>query len=326
MSIGVLHRAAGLTIAAHAPIPGLPAAAGDSTPDVYIHLDSAAPWHDLPMALVHSADHLDSDRRPVVTVGRNSSGYRFRYADGTSIWIDAEGTEVWCTAAPRTALEDTATYLTGPILGFVLRRRGSIALHASAVNAGNGALVMIGPHGAGKSTTAAALATRGYPLITDDVLHVRRSESLWLAEPFAGGLRLWPAGASLVLGSTVSLRALTPTCDKRALDTGSFGVTSAAEPVAVRSILFLDWSESPSARPCLAPIGAAESVVRLATHSSASHLLEDRDRAREFHAITDLVSGVRVRRAIAARHPEAFPEFVECVHQWALEGAIAHDH
>jgi hypothetical protein len=319
LSSEVLHRAAGLTIAADAPIPGLPAACDDFTPDVTIHLDTAAPWHDMPMALVHSADHVDSDRRPLVTVARNSSGYRFTYADGTSVWIDVEGTQVWCTADPGTAIEDTATYLTGPILGFVLRRRGVISLHASAVEVGAGALVMIGPHGAGKSTAAAALATRGCPLITDDVLHVRRSESSWLAEPFAAGLRLWPEGASLVLGSTIALRALTPTWDKRALDSGSFGVTSAREPVAIRSLVFLEWSESPADSPRLAPIGAAESVVRLATHSSAAHLLDDRDRAREFHAFTNLVGSVRVIRAIAAHRPDAFPEFVEGVHRWALE-------
>ena len=326
LKLGVLHRAAGLTIAAGAPIPGLPIVLGDSTPDVYIHLDSIPAWQGQRLESFHRADHQDSDRRPLVTVGRNDSGFRFTYSDGTSVWIDVGGTEIWCTAPRGTALEDTATYLTGPILGFALRRRGCVALHASAVKAADdGAVIMVGPHGAGKSTTAAALATRGWPLVSDDVLHLRRGESGWLAEPFAAGVRLWPDAARLVLGSEAALRPLTPTWDKRALDIGTFNVTAAAAPVRIRSVLFLEWTDSPNGGPGLAPIGAAETVVRLATHSSASHLLDDEGRAREFHAFSDLARNLRASRAIASRRPESFQAFVDGIQRWVLEGANAHD-
>jgi hypothetical protein len=319
LSTGTLHRAAGLTIAADATIPGLPAAALDLSPDIHIHLDSPAPWRDLPVDEFHRSNYVDASDRPIVTVGRSAHGFCFSYADGTSVWIDTSGTTVWCTRSPEATIDDLATYLTGPVLGFVLRRRGHLSLHASAVQIGSGAMILIGPHGAGKSTIAAALAARGCALITDDVLHVRKTGAGWLAEPFASGLKLWPDAAALVLGPAVSLPRLTPTWDKRTLGVDRFGVTAVPAPVTAQSILFLEWSDSDRAEPALETIGAAETVVRLATHGSAAHLLDDEQRAREFHGFADLAKTVRVKRAVLSRSPGAFRACVDRVHRWASE-------
>jgi hypothetical protein len=325
LSIGALHHAAGLFIAADAPIPGLPVAPASSPPDLYIHLDSHAPWHHLPVEEFYRADYLNADQEPMVTVGRASGGFRFMYADGTLVWIDAHGRRVWCRSAAGATLEDTAVYLTGPILGFVLRQRGHVALHASAVKIGDAALAIVGAHGAGKSTTAAALATRGFPLISDDVLHVRKAASAWMAEPYASGLRLWPEAVSLVLGPDVSLPRLTPTWNKRLLRVDAFDVTAAIAPVAVRAILFVEEAEPAAAAPRFVSLGPAESVVRLATHSSSSHLLDDSARAREFHALADFVRSVRSLQAMARGGQDSFAACIDRVEQWAAEAARAYD-
>jgi hypothetical protein len=317
LSTRILHRAAGLTIAADSSIPGLPLTSADGSPDIYIHLDRAAPWRDQPFDVFHRSDYVDDSQRPIVTVSRSASGFCFSYVDGTSVWVDRHGTTVWCTRPTDATLADLATYLTGPILGFALRRRGCLSLHASAVQVGHGAAIMVGPHGAGKSTIAAALATRGCPLITDDVLHVRRRAAEWTAEPFAAGLKLWPEGAALVLGPAVPLPRLTPTWDKRTLGVDRYGVNAALTPVTVRSITFLEWSDSERAEPALEAIGAAETVVRLAAHGSAAHLLDAAERAREFHAWSDLARGIRATRAILPRSPAAFGACVDRVHRWA---------
>jgi hypothetical protein len=319
-----MHHAAGLFIAADAPIPGFPVAPASSPPDLYIHLDSRAPWHHLPVEEFYRADYLSADHQPMVTVGRTSCGFRFQYADGTLVWIDGKGTRVWCRSAPGATLEDTAVYLTGPILGFILRQLGHVALHASAVKIGDAALAIVGAHGAGKSTTAAALATRGFPLISDDVLHVRKTSGGWMAEPYAYGLRLWPEAVSLVLGPDVSLPRLTPTWNKRLLGVDAFAVTAAAEPVAVRAILFIDDVEPEADAPRCQPLGPAEAVVRLASHSSASHLLDDTARAREFHALADLVRSVGSIQAMARSRQDSFATCIDRVLQWATGAARAH--
>jgi hypothetical protein len=323
LTIGALHRAAGLVIAADAPIPGLPITTANGAPDLFIHLDSPAPWHDLPVTEFYRSDYLNTDRQPMVTVGRTSCGFRFQYADGTVVWIENGGARAWCRSAPGATLDDTAVYLTGPVLGFILRQRGHVALHASAVQIGDVALAIVGPHGAGKSTTAAALATRGFPLISDDVLHVRKTAAAWVAEPYAHGLRLWPEAVSLVFGREVSLPRLTPTWDKRLLSVEASDLTAATGPVAVRAILFVEEAETEADAPCFIPLGAAETVVRLAAHSSASHLLNDSARVREFHALVDLVRNVRSILAITRGCEDSFMASIDRVQHWAVEAARA---
>jgi hypothetical protein len=325
LTIGAVHRAAGLVIAADAPIPGLPIATATRPPDLFIHLDSPAPWHHLPVEEFYRSEYLNAEREPIVTVGRTSCGFRFQYADGTVIWIEKSGDEAWCRSAPAATLEDTAIYLTGPVLGFILRQRGHLALHASAVQIGGGALAIVGPHGAGKSTTAAALVTRGFPLITDDVLHVRRTASGWMAEPYAPGLRLWPDAAGLVLGHGASLPRLTPTWDKRVLEIDGINLMAASEPVVVHAILFIGEGEPVQDAPSFSPSSAAETVVRLAAHSSASHLLDDSARAREFQSLVDLVRSVRSVQAMARGRSDSFQAGIDRIQQWAADAVSACD-
>ena len=325
MTIGALHGAAGLVIAADVPIPGLPVTTANRAPDLFIHLDSPPPWHDLPVAEFYRSDSVNAERRPMVTVGRTSCGFRFQYADGTVVWIDNDATRAWCRSAAGATLDDTAVYLTGPVLGFILRQRGYVALHASAVQIGDAALAIVGPHGAGKSTMAAALATRGFPLISDDVLHVRRAASAWVAEPYAHGLRLWPEAVRLVLGRDVSLPRLTPTWDKRLLSVEASDLTAATEPVAVRAILFVEEAATDAGAPRFISLGAAETVVRLAAHSSASHLLDDPARAREFHALVDLVRSVGGVLAMIRGCEDSFAAGIDRVQQWAVEAAQTSD-
>jgi hypothetical protein len=315
VSTRVLHDAAGLTVAADVEIPGLTRLSVERPPDIDIHVGARPPWDSQGFLPIYRSTHCDSTGMPTVSVGRSENGFHFAYADGTHVWLDAAGTGIWCITPRGAVLSDTATYLTGPILGFALRRRGAVALHASGVVVDGGALLLVGPHGVGKSTTAATLAVRGCTLVSDDVVHVRRGGDDWLAEPFAPGLRLWPGGAALALGAEATLPRLTPGWDKRYLQSHTHGIEPARQPVPIRSIAFLELHEGDERPPRLMPIGAAESVARLAANSSASHLLDRRERAEEFTAVSDLVRRVRCTRAIASGG--SADAFADLLRKWA---------
>ena len=315
----MVHAAAGLTIAADRRIPGLAVSAPDRPPDVIFHLDTPAPWARLVFQHHYAAELTDDLGRPTVTVGRARSGFHFQYADDTHVWIDDAASEVWCTWPREATLEDTATYLTGPVLGFLLRRRGMFALHASAVRVGHAALVLVGPHGSGKSTTATAFGLRGCAVIADDIVRVARTARGWMAEPFGGLLRLWPDAVRLVLGGAAQLPRITPTWDKRALEIGTCSISGAGEPVPIGAVAFLDEREDSPDAPRLEAVGGAEAVVRLATHSSASHLLDDNERAREFAILARLTAHLACTRAVAARSERSFPAFIDLLHDWANE-------
>jgi hypothetical protein len=313
-----LHRAAGLTIAADRPVPGLSLTAAHATADLHLHFQASPRWGDDAYRPFHRASATDAAGQPVVSVDASPNGYRFRYADGTSIWLDAVARHVWCTWSKAATLEDVCTYVVGPILAFALRLRGALALHASAVEVGGRAIALVGPHGAGKSTVAAALARLGHAVVTDDVLRLRRVDSEWLAEPFAGVLRLWPESARLVLGSSDTLPRITPSWDKRALAIGAHGTRPCEQIVPLAGIVFLDPREPGCAAPRLVPTTERDALLRLATNSSAAHLLDRRHRAVEFIQLGALVRDIPALAAVARQDPgpAAFDTFILRIVEW----------
>ena len=105
-----------------------------------------------------------------IATGRSSSSIDMRLAS-TIHWEE-----------PLT-YADAAVYLLGPVLGFVMRLRGIVPLHASAVMIGTGATVFVGDAGAGKSTTAGAFAALGYGVLSDDLLPLMDNRRSYLRAP-----------------------------------------------------------------------------------------------------------------------------------------------
>src|SRR5262245_43893123 len=147
-----LYRAGGLTIAAHCRLHGLGSASA-ATPDLSV-MPGRPQWAESFRETHYISENM-IDGVPGVVVERGEHGYAFRYADCTAFWIDATGALFWMNVA--TTLEDACTYLVGIVLSFGFRLRGDFSLHASAIQSERGAVALVGPHGAGKSTLAAAL-------------------------------------------------------------------------------------------------------------------------------------------------------------------------
>ena len=255
-------------------------------------------WRDELTHPIYASEMRGGDGRPTVSVARSAQGYHFTYADDTRVWIDRDGRSVWCTWRYEATLADTATYLAGPILSFVLRLRGALALHASAVVIDDRAVVLAGPHAAGKSTAAATLGLRGFRVLADDVLHAVESEGGWRAEPFTGLLRLWPDAEVLLLGTRDRLPRITTTWDKRALPIGSYGVEPAAGACPIGGLVLLEWGEPEAAAASLEAIGPAEALIRLTANTSAAHLLDMDQRAKEFGRLSSLVRKVPAARLV----------------------------
>jgi hypothetical protein len=318
LSTHVQHRAAGLVISADRTLPGFVAAAHQQPSDVRIHLGVQPHWHQASSSPVYATDSVNSVGVPIVRVSRSLEGFHFQYADQTCIWIDASGRDVWCTWPESASLEDTCTYLSGPILSLVLRIRGALALHASAVQIGRGAIGFVGVHNAGKSTLAAALGAAGCRVVTDDVLHVRAEGTRWMAEPFASMLRLWPDGAHLALGAGAELPEIAAGWDKRALHLGG-AIPAASAPLP---LIGLAWLAPRGSEAAIEPLSAATALVHLAANSSAGHLLDSETRAVEFSALSNLVRCVPCAAIAAPSDRAAFPDFVTRVLEWARAFAM----
>ena len=138
---------------------------------------------------------IDGERgEPTLVVWERARGevFELEYAEGATFVVDGLGTEVWASWSEALTVDDAATYLLGPVLGFLLRLRGTVCLHASGVVVGDRAIALLGPAEAGKSTTAAAFAKLGYPVLSDDLLALSDTGGTWVVEAGYPGLRLWP--------------------------------------------------------------------------------------------------------------------------------------
>src|ERR1700677_461854 len=169
-----------------------------SSPAVIIHMETSPYTADeIPSeqeTLSYTSVYADEAGQPALQIWKIAGGdlLRLAYCDGTQFWMNRTGTELWAQWPNNLTTEDAATYLLGPVLGLLLRLRGVTCLHASAVSFGNYAVAFIGSEGAGKSTTAAALAQQGCAIITDDVVALAEADGVFYVHPAYPYLCLWP--------------------------------------------------------------------------------------------------------------------------------------
>lgn len=81
--------------------------------------------------------------------------------------------------------------LSGPVLATLLRQRGLLPLDGAALGLNGGAVLIVGASGLGKSSLAAALAQKGWPVLGDGVLAVTPSTQHPQLVRGAPRLRLW---------------------------------------------------------------------------------------------------------------------------------------
>jgi len=294
----VLHyTACGLTIASDVEIPGLPAVERPCVSDLLVSIgDHAAARLAVGAERVR---YVSSDvppcGEPQLRVWTGSTGaHRFRYSDGTEFIVNAQATSVSLTWEPPLTAGDAAVYLLGPVLGFIMRLRGVVSLHASAVATDRGAVVFVGEAGCGKSTTAAACATLGYPVLSDDLLPIRETPETFWAHPSHPRLTVWPDTVRGLFGAADQLPALTPTYDKRYLDLQARRhFRDSPLPIAVIHVIGARH-ERPHAFgvKTLRPTAALMSLV---SNTYGNYLLDSSMRALEFDVLSRLVHRVPVR-------------------------------
>ena len=288
----------GLGVVANSTIPGVPPSTIASE-DVRISFGSLPAWlhevSDTQIETSYIADYKSECGEPALRVFRVLDGkyYRFRYADDTEFVIEKAGTEVWAKWSDPLTLEDTATYLLGPVMGFVMLLRGVVCLHASAVAIGDKAIALLGPAGSGKSTTAAAFAARGYSVLAEDVVTLDDRGDQFLVRPGYPCIRLWPAAVKALYGSETHLPKLTPNWDKCYLDLND---NFQREPLPLAAIYHLSERRPDATAPFLQALDRADGLMSLVANTYATKLMDKQMRAREFELLTRVVQNVPLRR------------------------------
>jgi len=293
----------GLGIEADRPIAGLVEAAALDRIDVRIRSNTGPPG-------AFSADGMDAPfyRSPfrdaagqsILSAWTVADGAYVRLAmsDGTEFFIDRKGTQIWI-AAVGTNASIVSEYLLGPVAGIVLRRRGVVCLHASAVRIGGNAVAFAGQQGAGKSTIAAAFAMRGHELITDDLAPLVDDGGMLSVQPGAPYLRIRHGMVDSMADDLRTRGDVMPTVDGLYVDFVPDRRRTAAlpSPGPLAAVYCLDWSDRRRAGPSrIEPMTGTSAVIGLAADTWAARLQDAAERADEVEVLTRLVNHVPVRR------------------------------
>jgi hypothetical protein len=309
----------GLRLVANGRIPGLAPRTGSDPHDVRIWLgefpsvrdsDSGTIWYESPQ--------YNGEGRRNLTITRQMKGFHFAYNDQTEFLINAEGTGIWCKWSDKASIADAAVHLRGPILGFVLRLRGTVSLHASAIAVGSAAIAIVAAAGGGKSTTAASFSKLGLRVIADDVVALKREESRLLVLPGNPRLNLWPDAAESLYGESRTLPRLIPRggvndwWDKRYLDLDWGGEFHAAA-LPLRAVYVLGDRSSVDGPPAIEEISSQDAFIWLTDGTHVNYAIDETMREIEFELLGHLVRTTPVRLVTPSNNRARLPELCEAI-------------
>jgi len=298
------YRTLGLRLASSRPLPGLAADAGDAPADLAVDLaPHGRAWRDVVARAARSwrvhPEH-ETNGRPVAELRRTPDGglYHWLAADGTEFALDPARGSLRGTWRPPLTANDAVAWLVGPVLGFAVRLRGGLCLHASAVAVDGSAVAFVGGSGAGKSTLAAAFARGGHRVLCDDAAALARSGDGFGIWPGARRIRLWSDSAAALFGAAARLPRLCPGWDKRFVELAE---PAAARPAVasgapLRVLYLLEPGGSGDAAPRVHPVPPREALLALLAHSYVGYFQDGPMRARELALLARVVERVPLRR------------------------------
>jgi hypothetical protein len=230
---------------------------------------SAPPHVEIAVAAIDRPSGATNAQGTSVEVTRDAA-WLFHAGVGTFHVAHGRGITVDPAAGVAPAL--LRTFVLGPAFGTLLRQRGRLTLHGSAVAMDDRAVLFLGASGAGKSTTAAAFHARGCPLIADDIVAIDAAG----AEPLT-----FPGFPRLKLGRTAATLAGIRQPPEEIVDgKGSFAADRgfASMPLPLSRVFVLTNAEQPEVRRLSPP----EALVELLRHSYGARTLQAVNRDRHF--------------------------------------------
>lgn len=250
--------------------------------------------------LTYVSSYTDQKGEPALKIWEVNQGafVRMAYDDGTQFWLDHSRENIWATWPDHLPLANTTSYLLGPVLGMLLRLRGVVCLHASAVSLGGRSIAFLGSAGAGKSTTAAAFARQGYGVLSDDIAALAEKKGGFQVLPAYPHLCLWPNSVEALYGSPEALPRFIPDWEKRRLTLGGEEARFEAHPLPLGAIYILGERRADPA-PFVESIELRPALISLVTETYANKLLDRDLRASEFALLGRLVTMVPIRQVHA---------------------------
>jgi hypothetical protein len=289
-----VHGIYGLNLESDFPFASRLAPAAGPADLTFACVDAAPPFEgwDALEPVYASRPYPDEDGESEIVLYRSDDGLIVRFSSIADFYLRADRivchrrvAEYHRRLSGRYAYEEIERYqhtmieiyLLGYVLACWLEWRGIPALHASAVAVDGRAVAFLSNGGGGKSSTAVALMQAGYPLLTDDILPVERSDREYSVRPGYPQMRMWPEQAEHFVGRHEDLALVHPALSKRRVPVAESGLgefCSASHPLAC---LYVPERRDPTewgTRIEVRPVPLREAVMALIGHSFVPVVVE----------------------------------------------------
>jgi hypothetical protein len=181
------------------------------------------------------------------------------------------------------------------------------------------AVAFVGSEGAGKSTTAAALAqSGGFAIVSDDVVALAERDGAFYVHPAYPYLCLWPESVESLYGSSEALPRFSRNYEKRCLALDSRALQFERRSLPLKAIYLLGERRSETA-PQIEAISSQQSILALIANTFATNVLDNAMRAKEFETLGRLIPQVPVRQLFAHKDASRLPDLCRLIRE-NLEG------
>jgi hypothetical protein len=304
----VFYRAYGLSLAANQAIPGLLPESADTKDakliDLQIWFECIPTWLESylasPQTIRYVSPYLDENGQPALIVWLLGDGafYHLQYAEDVDFILNRDGTLLWIRWSQAVDEIDVFSYLLGPVMGFILRVRGVVSLHASAVAVNQRAAVFIGDAGVGKSTTAMAMGRLGYPIVSDDIVPIYENAGVTYAQPGYPRVRLRQSSLPWLSVVNPDLPPLPEVKGQSRLhfELIQSGYQFQSDPLPIGALYLLAERDADSRAPRVESVSLSDGMMGIVANTYATRFLDTSMRAREFQELSRLVNQVTVRK------------------------------
>jgi hypothetical protein len=244
--------------------------------------------------------------------------YISRFPQFCSFRIQLQQMRIECAPEAGTAESTVAHLILDHAIPRLLSLKpGYLVLHASALQVENRTIAIMGNSGQGKSTLAAWFASRGFPLLTDDCLILRKDGlgQQWLAQPSYHSVRLWPESANALGIDESALREFAHYSSKRRTGgNAEFRFATGGSPLTACFVLTDSETEQPGA-PAVGPLSVNEAFLELARAVFRLDAENEQINRSEFDVLTGLVDTVPFWSLAYERKFEWLPEVEKVIIQ-----------
>jgi hypothetical protein len=290
--VAFFHTLYGLTVESEFPLPGTLVASATGPAD----------------AVVRQA----AKRRPVKSpikglfdLSLDNGDHVFDFPDGVQVVVAPDARLIELSWPAAFTSDYASTYLMNVVMSFVMRIRGHATLHASAVLIDGAAVVFLGVSGAGKSTIAAMLAQRGFPVITEDVTAIVDRGTKFDVVSAHPRVRLWPDVATLLFGSAEALPLIANAEWKRYYDVSDRFAHGTFEIAAIYSI-----DDRTNRPPRVEPLEGSEALLDLI---AASYKQDLQMSSGEFDLLGRMARHVPTRLVVPNANLATAPAMIDAI-------------